>query len=206
MRLIGRLITVVVVSTVFSCPAWAGPIEELSALQKDLRSVRADFRQQKRTELLPRPIKSKGTFYFRDGSGVRWVYDGQMVVIYDNRTLYLHYTELDEAEKVNGIAGFSGPLSFNVIELRKDYNIKAEESGEGGIKLVLTPKAPMPFETMSMHFMKSEPFPYEVRVMEETGDVTVIRFVNTDMNVNLKKSLFVFKPKKGVKVRERNYK
>jgi len=200
-----RLIMALLVSSVLSSPAWAGPLEDISTLQKGLRSVRADFRQEKRTELLPRPVKSRGTFYFREGSGVRWVYDGQMVVIYDNRTLYLHYTELDEAEKVNGIAGFSGPLSFNVIELKKDYRIKAVESGDGGIKLVLTPKAPMPFETMSMHFRKSEPFPYEVRVMEAAGDMTVISFVKPELNVNLKKSLFVFKPSRGVKVRERNY-
>ena len=184
----------------------AGPLETLSELQKGMKSVRAPFRQEKRTELLPRPIKSRGTFFFKDSFGVRWEYDGQMVVIYDNSSLYLHYTEMEEAEKVNGVAGFKGPLSFNVKDLKKNYHIKAIGSESGDITLELMPRAQMPFSLMKMYFRKSEPFPYEVRVLEETGDETVIMFIDPEINVRLKDSLFVFKPPRGVKVRERDYK
>ena len=186
-------------------PCWAGPLEALSALQKhSLTSVRAPFKQEKRTELLPRPVKSRGTFYFKDGAGVRWEYDGQLVVIYDNSALYLHYIEMDEADKLDGVAGFKGPLSFNVKDLRNDYDIKAIESESGEITLELTPRARMPFSLMKMFFIKGAPFPYEVRVLEESGDETVIRFINPELNVKLKNSLFIFTPPKGVKVRERN--
>lgn len=188
-----------------SVPAWAGPLEDLSALQKDLKSVRAPFKQKKLTELLPRAIKSKGTFYFSDGAGVRWEYDGQMVVIYDNESLYLHYIELSEAEKVDGIAGFNGPLSFNVKELARDYDIKTSVSEAGDITLHLVPRQLMPFENMRMVFKKGEPFPSEVRVMEATGDETVISFIDPEFNLKLKGKLFVFTPPRGVKVRVRQY-
>ena len=188
------------------CPSsWAGPLEDLSILQKGLKSVRVDFRQEKRTELLPRPVKSNGTFFFSQGSGVRWEYEGQMVVIYDNRTLYLHYTELEEAEKVDGIAGFNGPLSFNVEDLQRDYDIRDEVSDAGDITLTLLPRARMPFASMLMSFRKGDPFPYEVRVREEAGDETVISFSEPELNIKLKKSLFVFKPPRGVKVRQRRF-
>lgn len=188
-----------------SVPSWAGPIEKLSDLQSDMKSVRVEFRQEKHTELLPRPVKSRGTFYFKEGSGVRWEYDGQMVVIYDNKTLYLHYIELEEAEKVKGIAGFNGPLSFNVADLKKDYDIKAENSGSGDITLTLLPRSRMPFASMLMHFSKGKAFPDEVRVMEEAGDETVIRFNEPSINIKLGKGLFMFKPPKGVRVNERKY-
>lgn len=180
-------------------------VNELSVLQGEVKSVRAPFSQKKHTELLMRPVKSKGTFYFKRGAGVRWVYDGQMVVIYDNSTLYLHYIELGEAEKVRGITGFSGPLSFNVRELMKDYTIKADRAPDGRTMLELLPRERMPFKMMKMGFNKGEPFPHEVRVIEETGDETVITFLDPEYNVKLKDSLFRFKPPRGVKVTERDY-
>lgn len=200
-----RLMTMIFITAAFAVPSWAGPIEDVSKLQKGMQSVKAPFTQKKVTELLARPIKSKGTFYFKHGAGVRWVYDGQMVVIYDGATLWLHYIEMDEAEKVNGIAGFSGPLSFDVLELQKDYEIKATREASGDIALELKPKVKMPFASMRMVFSKDRAFPREVTVREESGDETVITFAKTKFNVKLKDKLFKFKPPKGVIVRERNF-
>jgi len=205
MRPINTILLSAITLLLICTPSWAGPLEDISVLQKDLKSVRADFLQEKRTELLPRPVKSRGTFYFSQGMGVRWEYDGQMVVIYDNRTLYLHYTEMGEAEKVEGIAGFNGPLSFNVEDLKKDYHLKAESAASGDIALTLLPRARMPFASMLMHFRQGSAFPYEVRVREESGDETVIRFIDPEFNTRLSKGLFVFKPARGVKVRERKF-
>jgi outer membrane lipoprotein-sorting protein len=200
-----RTILCLAVILLISSPSWAGPVDDLSIIQKGLKSVRVTFKQKKHTELLPRPVKSKGTFFFSQGSGVRWEYDGQMVVIYDNKTLYLHYTEMEEAEKVDGIAGFKGPLSFNVEDLGRDYDIRADRSDAGDITIILVPKARMPFASMLMSFSKGSPFPYEVRVREEAGDETVISFAEPELNIKLKSSLFVFKPPRGVKVRERKF-
>ncbi len=205
MNIFIRLMTALLISMAMAMPSKAGPIDDVSKLQKGMKSVRAPFTQKKMTELLARPIKSKGTFYFKQGAGVRWVYDGQMVVIYDGATLWLHYTEMDEAEKINGIAGFSGPLSFDVLELQKDYEIKASHEYKGDIALELKPKVKMPFASMRMVFLKGEAFPHEVTVREESGDETVITFAKTKFNVKLKDKLFKFKPPKGVIVRERDF-
>ena len=202
-----RIILAAFIIIMMSMPALAGPIEDISLLQKDkLKSVRAPFKQKKQTELLPRPVKSKGTFYFKQGVGVRWVYDGQMVAIYDGSSLYLHYIELDEAEQVDGIAGFSGPLSFNIAELKRDYSIKAEvTSVSGDITLKLTPKKRMPFAFMRMLFHKGQAFPYEVSVHEEAGDVTRISFMEPEFNIDLKDDLFRFTPPRGVTVRHKKF-
>lgn len=205
MRVFLHTVAALVMAAAIAAPSWAGPIEEISALQKGMKTVSAPFTQKKMTELLARPIKSKGTFYFKQGAGVRWVYDGQMVVVYDGVTLWLHYTEMDEAEKVKGIAGFSGPLSFDVVQLKKDYVIKAAREASGDIALELKPKVRMPFVSMRMVFAGGEAFPREVTVREESGDETVITFAKTKLNVKLKDSLFVFKPPRGVTVKERQF-
>jgi hypothetical protein len=95
-------------------PSFGGAIEDIREKQKGLVTVRAHFKQEKRTELLERPIRSEGKFYFKSPVGVRWEYDEAMVVVYDGKSLYLHYTELDEAEKIDGVSGYVGPLSFDL--------------------------------------------------------------------------------------------
>lgn len=194
---------------VFSLPAPArggenpGLIESIREAQKGLRTVRAAFKQEKRTELLDRPVRSEGKFYFKSPAGVRWEYDKTMVVIYDGESLYIYYSELDEAEKINGAGGFVGPLGFDLGLLRKEFDIKA--SGKQGRSILsLRPKKDMPFELMEMVFAGGAAFPEEVRIIEENGDRTVITFFNVETNVDVPDSMFVFAPPPGVRLRERN--
>jgi outer membrane lipoprotein-sorting protein len=184
-------------------PSSPSSIEEIKALQKDISSIKADFSQKKVTELLDRPIKSTGMFYFKSGFGVRWEYDEVMNVIYDGKTLYLHYLGLDEAEKVSGVSGYVGPLSFDIEALLKDYDVTATDISSG-VSLSLIPRKHMPFKSMSMVFKKGSPFPDKVRILEESGDHTTINFSNLSTNIELSDGLFIFKVPPGVTLRERS--
>jgi outer membrane lipoprotein-sorting protein len=185
------------------CPlALAGPVDEIRERQRGISTVQAGFKQEKHTELLERPIKSEGAFYFKSPVGVRWHYDGAMEVVYDGKTLYLLYTELGEVEKVEGAGGFVGPLTFDMGELLKDYDVEAEKA-DGTIRLDLKPRKRMPFASMQMVFKEGTPFPEQVTVLEESGDRTVIRFHDIKTNTPLSDELFVFTPPPGVRVRER---
>ncbi len=125
-----------------------------------------------------------------------------MLVIYDGKSLYLYYIELKEAEKVDGVSGFVGPLSFDIAELVRDYEVESKEK-DGKYLLHLLPLKQMPFESMDMVFDKDGSFPENVIIMEQTGDRTEIRFSGTEINVELKDELFRFSAPEGVKVRER---
>ncbi|MCK4911988.1 MAG: outer membrane lipoprotein carrier protein LolA [Thermodesulfovibrionales bacterium] len=184
--------------------AFAGDLEDIKLLQKGMRSVKASFTQTKTTELLGRPIRSSGTFSMKAGAGVRWDYKDSMVVIYDGRDLYLHYLELEEAERIRGASGFVGPLVFDVQRLSENYRVTAMRTGEG-IRLTLVPQMDMPFERMEMNFPAGSPFPDEVAVIESTGDKTVIRFSEVEVGAVLHSDLFVFTPPPGVIVRQRSF-
>jgi len=186
----------------FSTSANAGPLEDIRKAQEGVSTVKAAFEQEKHTELLDRPIRSEGMFYFKSPVGVRWEYGDEMVVVYDGSTLYIHYVELGEAEKIKGVAGFVGPLSFDLKTLLKDYEVNTENAG-GEVVLHLKPKKRMPFESMDMFFKPAAPFPHRVRIIEETGDVTVIKFHDIKINVELPSGLFRFTPPPGVEVRDR---
>ncbi len=184
--------------------ALAGLIEDLGARQKGLASITATFDQEKHTELLGRPIKNRGKIYFKAGAGVRWEYDGKMLVIYDGKSVYLHYPELGEADKVTGASEYIGPLTFDIPTLVRDYKVDAVRSGKD-IVLDLRPKKRMPFASMRMTFGPEDAFPREITVTEESGDSTAIRFHDIKKNAPLSGSLFVFTPPSGLKVRERGF-
>jgi outer membrane lipoprotein carrier protein len=182
--------------------AFGGPIDDIKKAQAGVKTVKASFKQEKITELYERPIKSEGTFYFKSSVGVRWEYGDEMQVIYDGKTLYIYYIQLDEAEKIQGVSGFVGPLSFDMTELLKDFKVESREEG-GAYHLHLVPKKDVPFETMDMVFEKGAAFPGQVTITEKTGDHTKILFAAIKTNVKLANSLFVFNPPPGVEVRER---
>lgn len=184
--------------------AQAGLIDDIKDRQKGLQSIKASFDQEKHTELLSRPVKSKGTVYFKANSGVRWEYDGAMTVIYDGKAVYINYTELDQADKVVGASDYLGPLTFDIATLVRDYQVAAMKS-DRDITLDIKPKKRMPFVSMQMVFGPDDVFPRSITVNEESGDNTVIRFRDVLKNVSIKDSLFVFTAPKGGKVKERNF-
>jgi len=181
----------------------AGPLDDVGSWQKGLTSATAKFKQEKRNVLLGKTMRSKGTVSYKPDAGVRWVYDGQMVVVYDGAKLYMHYTELGEADVIEDAGGFIGPLAFDVERLKSDYDLLAVPTDSGGVTLTLTPRKRMPFERMVMSFQKGSPFPSEVTMRESTGDATTIRFDSVKLNRELDPSLFTFTAPKGVKLRHR---
>lgn len=178
--------------------------EELGERQKGLQSIKASFDQEKRTELLNRPIRSKGTVYFKAQGGVRWEYDGSMLVIYDGKTVYVHYLGMEEADKVVGASEYIGPLTFDVPTLVRDYKVEAKRADKD-IVLDLKPKKRMPFATMRMTFGPQDSFPREISITEESGDSTTIKFRDIFANIPIKDAQFVFTPPKGVTLKERNF-
>jgi outer membrane lipoprotein-sorting protein len=178
-----------------------GLLDELIERQSRLETVRASFVQEKYDPMLGRPIKSKGAFYFKIGSGVRWEYE-DVLVVYDGVVLYVYSSETDEAERIKGKQGFMGPLAFDVKELLKDYDMDASR-GDETITVSLRPKKDMPFESMEMVFEGQEAFPSEVSITGTTGDVSAIRFSNVEINTQFSEDMFVFHPPPGTAVRER---
>jgi outer membrane lipoprotein carrier protein len=204
MRVVFRniLILVALLAAIAVSDAMAGELDELRELQRGLKSVRASFLQVKTTELLGRPIKSRGEFYMKAHAGVRWDYKDSMVVIFDGRDLFLHYIEMEEAEQIRGASGYVGPLVFDVDKLHEKYRVTAMKL-EGDIKLTLKPREDAPFERMEMIFAAGSPFPEKIVVLEPSGDKTVIEFIDVKTGVKLSSDLFIFTPPPGVNVRYR---
>jgi outer membrane lipoprotein carrier protein len=202
MHLASKALLVLVLLSSVSAAHAGDPLDELVARQKGVKTLRADFSQEKHAMLLEKPIKSDGVFYYKADEGVRWQYSEGLLVIYDGEALYVFDPELGEAEKVDEAGGVIGPLSFDVEFLRKDYEIEAERL-DGTIRLNLKPREEAPFRSMEITFPDGSPFPREVVMKEETGEETRIEFENISINEPLPDDLFVFSPPPGVTIKER---
>lgn len=180
----------------------AGLIEEIGERQKNVKTLKARFSQQKKSALLGRPMKSAGDFYFKSQRGVRWQYDEGLIVIFDGSSLYIYHPEMEAAEKIKDITGYVGPLNFDINFLKEEYVMEASKTG-AFITIELRPKKDMPFTSMKLLFPAAGVFPSEVGIIEETGDKTEIVFSGVSLNKNLPDKLFIFTPPPGVKIRER---
>ncbi len=180
-----------------------GLLDELIERQGSLKTVQASFVQEKYDPMLGRPIKSKGSFYFKIGMGVRWEYE-DVLVVYDGKFLYVYSPETEEAEKIKGKQGFMGPLAFDLKELLKEYDMEALRDGET-IRVSLRPIKEMPFEWMEMVFEGEDAFPSEVSITDANGDTSAIKFENVKLNTQFREDMFVFHPPPGTVVREREF-
>lgn len=177
-------------------------IEKLEDKQKDVKTVKASFLQEKYTEILDKPIAAKGTFYYQAPNSIRWEYSDNLVVMYDGKTLCLYYPDLKEAEIIKDISRFPFIASFDIPALKKDYDIE-HEPDKTGFRIILKPKSSFMILSIEMFFKTDKAFPEKIIIKEKNKDKTAIKFQNAVINRDLSKSLFSFTPSPGVKVRER---
>lgn len=189
----------------FFAEANADVLEQLKNRQKDTKTVKADFLQEKHTEILDKPIVAKGTFYYQAPNSIRWEYKDRnagLVVMYDGTTLCIYYPDLKEAEIIKDISRFPFIASFDIQTLKKDYKIE-HKSGKTGFEIILKPKSSFIISLIEMFFKTDKGFPERIIIKEKNKDKTLIKFQNTVINSDLSKDLFVFTPTHGVKLRER---
>lgn len=177
-------------------------IEKLKEKQKNVKTVKASFLQEKYTEILDKPIAAKGTFYYQAPNSIRWEYADNLVVMYDGKTLCLYYPDLKEAEIIKDVSRLPFIASFDVPALKKDYDIE-HEPDKTGFRMILKPKSSFMILSIEMFFKTDKAFPEKIIIKEKNKDKTLMKFQNTVFNSDLSKDLFVFTPAPGVKLRER---
>ena len=180
-------------------------VTELIRLQKSIRTMKAEFIQEKHSELLKMPMVSRGTFYFSSPERVVWDYDEGMRIVSDGTKLILYYKELAEAD-IMDIANLPFvPEGFSIDRLRERYRIEVLQATEGRYHLKLTPitQSKLPLEIIIT--LDERAIPLEIKLTERTGDYTVIRFAKAQLNIGLPEELFSMKLPPDVKIRRHYY-
>jgi outer membrane lipoprotein-sorting protein len=187
--------------TVLATSSIAASIDLIIKMQRSIKTIKADFIQEKHSDLLDKPILSKGTLLFSAPERFVWDYGSSMKVVSDGRRLLVIYKGLKEADLLDVTRFPSLPNTFTIEKLRDLYRIDITESTAGPYVLKLTPLAGSLLIKEMIISLDGQGAPQEVRLSEKSGDRTVIKFSKVRINENIPENSLSLEVPPGVKVR-----
>ena len=174
-----------------------------SAAAKKTISIKSDFVQEKNLSMLSEKITSKGKFWFKKDNQVRMEYNTpfQYLLVINKDKVFIK-----DGQKQNTINTKSNKLFQQINKItvdcvqgnitdNPDFKIRVFES-KGGFLVELTPISKGLkdfFKTINVIVDKKDYAVAGIEMNENSGDNTVIRFSNKEMNTNIPDALFAIK-------------
>lgn len=186
------------------------PIKDVEAVKakiaqasKSITTMQSNFTQEKFMSVMSQKIQSKGLFYFKKETQVRWEYtepykyiivlSGGKIQIKDDKKVSEYDMSANKAFKqINDM--MIQLVQGNVLN-NPAYSIKYYDAGTNYL-LEMTPvdkKLKSMFKNIQLYFDKAT---YEVasfKMIENNGDYTLIKFNSRKQNVAIDASKFVLK-------------
>lgn len=185
----------------YTLVADSGPFKiAFAAASQKSSSLRADFVQEKNLSVLSEKIVSRGKFCFRRPDNVRMEYTQpfQYLMILADSHVYIR-----DGQKENSVSTRSSKLFAQINQLvvdcvrgtavnNPDFAVRVFEGGQTWL-VELTPVTKTLkdlFQTVSVVLEKKDFTATRIRMLEPSGDNTVITFSNKELNVPLPDALF----------------
>lgn len=181
-------------------------MSELGKRASDFKSLKTDFVQEKRMAMFKEKMVMKGRIYLQKPSRIAWHVDSPVrysVLITDK--LIRQWDE--DSDKVQEISLAKNPIFQNVLN-----QMNVWFSGEYGtmldtntVKILKNDPLVMEFipkegniakkviRNITITFRSDQKYLQQIRILENSGDVTTIRFSNTQLNPPLNNSNFEVK-------------
>ncbi|HHQ47556.1 MAG TPA: outer membrane lipoprotein carrier protein LolA [Acidobacteria bacterium] len=186
-------------------------IARISAAQRAVHSLKARFRQEKRSAMLLEPAVSTGSFVYLAPDRIRWQYDtpDPMVVVFDGRVLTTWDPSLHHLDRVHvsarqkrlmeALAG-TRPLEGLVSHFRIVL-VKTPADQPWVLRLEPTERRlKKKIRRIELHVDRKLDLPVAVVSVEADGDSTSYSFSHIEVNPPVNPSLFVVEPKGKVSV------
>ncbi len=141
---------------IFMSASSADILDDLKAKQAKIKTVSANFTQEKTTKLLTKPIRTEGRFLYKQPDRIRWEYKGSvnMQVIFNGKDIWIYYPELKEADKLTGLSQYGSLMQFDVLTMSRDYVITAKKE-KNILMLKFSPKVKGPISQIEMESLRS---------------------------------------------------
>ncbi len=178
-------------------------IQKLNTASQNTKTIDSDFKQYKHLDILENDLKSTGHFSFQATDKVRWEYlqpykylivmngsnmwinDGSKTKKYDTRSNKM-FKEINDLM----IGMLQGKIlestKFDVLFFENDKQVLAK----------LKPKTPEMKEFLSemqLFFDKKDYTVAKIKMLELSGDYTLINFYNRKTNIKIPDSKFIIK-------------
>ncbi|MBC8485136.1 MAG: outer membrane lipoprotein carrier protein LolA [Bacteroidetes bacterium] len=165
----------------------------LAEMTEKTNTIKSDFIQEKNLSFLSEKIISKGLFYFKKESKIRWQYTepfDYLIIINDDK-IYIkdedRESKYDMAsnkifKEINKI--ISGCVQGDILNNDKEYKIEYYEN-DNFYYVKLTPYSEKMKEFLSninIYFDKKDFSVSKLEMIELSGDYTIIEFINKKLN------------------------
>jgi len=177
--------------------------EKFAAASRQTQSIKADFVQEKNLSLLTEKITSKGKFWFKKDKLVRMEYNQpfQYLLVINNNTVLVK-----DGQKENKISAKSNKLFQQINRMmvdcvqgtalsNPDFTITVfENTGSCLIELSPVTKGMKDyFKNINIIVAKKDYSVNKLEMYEQSGDNTIISFINKELNVAIPDALFAVK-------------
>jgi len=177
--------------------------EVFTSTAKSTQTIKSDFVQEKELSLLSEKIISKGKFWFKKDNKVRMEYQQpyQYLMIINGNNVYIR-----DGQKENKISTKSNKLFQQINKITVDciqgtvlnnpeYKINVFENNQGFlIELSPSGKALREFfKNINIFVSRKDYSVMKIELHEQSGDKTVISYLNKELNTNLPDALFAIK-------------
>ena len=181
----------------------AGFKEKFAAASRQTQSIKSDFVQEKNLSLLSEKIVSKGKFWFKKDNLVRMEYNQpfQYLVIINNNSVLVK-----DGQKENKISTKSNKLFQQINRMmvdcvqgtalgNPDFTVAVfENAGAWLVELSPVAKAMKEyFKNINIVVGKKDYSVSKLEMYEQSGDNTIISFLNKELNAAIPDALFAVK-------------
>ncbi|MCF8144854.1 MAG: outer membrane lipoprotein carrier protein LolA [Deltaproteobacteria bacterium] len=190
---------ILVLVTAGICLGWADTWEGIRGATGTIRTIRADFVQEKHLSILSRPFISKGVFYYQAPDSLRWEYTSPVrSILLMHKGRMRGYTETGGGLMEDSRMDPKGmQIILQEIALWLGGRFSDDPAFDAvlkdGRRIVLTPKE-KGFSKMIQHIdlnLSETPGIIEsVEIYEDSDSFTRLEFLNTDINKEIEEALF----------------
>lgn len=198
------LISCLMATLLLPATSFAAGIAELKAFIAQTKTAEAHFHQQVLDKAGNVKQQTQGTMVFSRPSKFRWSYDKpyEQLIIGDGSKIYLYDVDLAQVtiKKLNQALGSSpAALLAGNNEIEQFYTLSEAGTHDGLTWLTATPKdKDSSFNQIQMGFSRNNLV--EMRIRDNFGLTTQLKFSQLIRNPKLVASTFTFTPPQGVDV------
>ncbi len=193
------LIVIAVLAGCFFFLGWANNLDEIKQNAQNIRSIQADFVQEKHMKILIKPLISEGKLYFSTPQSLRWEYTRPIrsILVMHNEDIkrYVMSSEgmiEDSSAALQAMQVFLEEISSWIqgdFEKNPDFTATLQPSGI----ILLKPKnsAMMNFiEKIALKLTDTPGVIESATIYETPTTYTLIKFNNTKINQKINESVF----------------
>ncbi|WP_052599967.1 outer membrane lipoprotein carrier protein LolA [Aureispira sp. CCB-QB1] len=184
------------------------PMKDSKAFQQKLHSIAAstnslqsDFVQTKHIDVLSEDIESHGKLFYKANNKLRWEYtepleyliilkDGKVSIKDEGKVSSYDLSGNKTFQKINEM--MIGSIQGDLLVNEEDYQYEFKESNTAYL-VIMTPKQKKVQEFMkniNIYFSKKDYSVEQVKMVEQSGDYTLMKFKNKKNNANIPEQTF----------------